>query len=217
MPDCFKYAVLILSAGESTRMGCFPKALLDCGRGATFLENIIRGIGFLNPRPVGYYVVLGYHREKIEEKVDLADCRVIVNPHPDKGMISSIIEGLTSITTSTKGKKIKGILMTLVDHPLVKPETYQAILDEAVKNPGCIIIPLHNNRKGHPVFFPQEIFQDLINSPIDQGARWAVRKNSGRIKMVEVDDPHIYSDIDTPEIYRETIKMPVEMTDGQIF
>jgi molybdenum cofactor cytidylyltransferase len=197
----FKYFVLILSAGESRRMGLFPKALLDCGNGKRFLENIIDSVCVLNPEPAGCYVILGYHREKILSEIDLGTCEAIINPAPESGMLSSIITGLKAVYNSHENNNTRGILMTLVDHPLVKPETYQAILDEAVKNPGCIVIPTHNNRKGHPVFFPEEIFEDLLNCPVDQGARWAVRKNSHRIKLVEVNDEGIYSDIDTPEIY----------------
>jgi molybdenum cofactor cytidylyltransferase len=197
----FKYSVLILSAGESRRMGYFPKALLDCGNGERFLEKIINSICSLTPERSECFVVLGYHRERIISEINLDKCKTVINPVPEQGMLSSILAGLRAVNDSCSKNQNCGILMALVDHPLVRTETYQTILDEAENNPGCIIIPICRGRKGHPVFFPQEIFEDLMNCPPDEGARWAIRKNSDRIRLIEVNDDGIYADIDTPEIY----------------
>jgi molybdenum cofactor cytidylyltransferase len=187
-------------------MGYFPKALLDSGDGVKFLEKILINAGNLTPAPSELIVILGFHKDKIEKEIDLSNYKLVINPDPGRGMLSSIIEGLSHIRDSLSkdsSYKIDGILLSLVDHPMVKFETYQKIISEAAINSGKIIIPICNERKGHPVFFPANIFEDLLNSPVDQGARWAVKKNEKLVKLLPVNDEHIYTDIDTPELYTD--------------
>jgi len=194
----FYYNAVILSAGESSRMGFYPKALLRLQNGRTFLEEIIYNLSILNEKPQEIITVLGFHYEKIIKDVDLSKCRVIFNPHPELGMLSSIKEAIGQVPA-----KSHGILLCLVDHPKVMPETYANLIDAARQNPGRIIIPVCGNRKGHPVFFPHEIFKDIILSPPDQGARWAVQKNSEIIIFMETYDEGIFIDIDTEEEFRK--------------
>lgn len=200
----FKYHGVILSAGESSRMG-FPKALLDSGDGTGFLEKIIANYRGVTPSPVEIIVALGSHRDRIREEIDLSKCRVVINEKPELGQLSSLVVVLKTIIAAAS----EGILLSLVDHPLVVRETYQKIVDFARENPGSIVLPRFNGRKGHPVFFPREIFQDLLDSPLEQGARYAVRKNSDRIKVLDVNDPGILKDIDTKSQYIQNIKKSI--------
>ncbi len=195
----FTYNAVILTAGESRRMG-YPKALLDSGDGRKFLERIISNVKNTDPKPSEIILVLGYHRERILKEIDVSGCQTVTNPTPELGQLSSLITALNSMSEESRG-----MMVCLTDHPLVQPETYNLVVQEASLNPGSIILPRYGEKKGHPVFFPSEIFQDLKDSPIDTGARHAVRKNSHRIIVVDVDDAGILKDIDTPEQYRKEV------------
>lgn len=89
----FKYSAVILTAGESRRMG-YPKALLDSGDGRKFLERIIDNLKNLEEKPFEIIPVLGYHREKILEEIDTTGCRAVINPKPELGQLSSLIVAL---------------------------------------------------------------------------------------------------------------------------
>lgn len=193
------YNTMILSAGESKRMG-FPKALLDSGDGRKFLEMILDAVKNISIASEKIIIVLGYHRDRILEGIDTNGCTVVTNPEPENGQLSSLISGLGEVD-----EDCLGILLCLVDHPLVEGETYGRIVKYALENPGKIILPRYGDRKGHPVFFPREIFCDLKESPLDQGARYAVQKNRYRIMVVDVDDPGILKDIDTREEYAREV------------
>ena len=195
----FKYKAIILTAGESSRMG-FPKALLDSGDGRKFLERIIDNVGNNKNKPEEIIVVLGYHKEKICDEVNLEGCTIVENKTPELGQLSSLIAALNNIKDD-----MSGVLMCLVDHPLVSPSTYEKVAKEALSHPGSIILPRYGKRKGHPVFFPSEIFKDLKTSPLDCGARYAVQKNKDRIRIIDIDDPGILKDIDTPEEYQRAV------------
>jgi molybdenum cofactor cytidylyltransferase len=181
----------------------FPKALLDAGNGQKFIERILSGILSVSKKPNEIIIVLGRHRERIENEAVLPDiCRTAVNPDPSRGQLSSLVEAINIIQENSNTANTAGMLVCLVDHPFVLPSTIERILNEAETNPGSIIIPRNNGRKGHPVFFPTEIFKDLMDSPLDQGARFAVQKNIHRLRIVEVNDNAILKDVDTPEEYR---------------
>lgn len=195
----FTYDAVILTAGESRRMG-YPKALLDSGDGRKFLERIVANVKSIELKPSNIIIVLGYHREKILEAADTSGCLTVTNSNPELGQLSSLIAALKQVSEGSRG-----MLVSLVDHPLVKPQTYNLVINGASSRPGSIILPRFGGRKGHPVFFPAEIFDDLKESPPDKGAKYAVQKNAERIVVVDVDDPGILKDIDTPEEYQKEV------------
>jgi CTP:molybdopterin cytidylyltransferase MocA len=191
----FSYDAIVLSGGESRRMG-FPKALLKGPMGRKFIEVIIQNLRSLCPPPREIFTVLGYHREVIEREANLSGCRVVCNPDPSRGMLSSIISGIEAA-----GPQSSGVLVCLVDHPAVQLNTYQKVVEAAFQSPGSIVIPVYGEKGGHPVFFPREVFSDILSAPMDQGARWAVQKNRDRVIRMGTGDGGVILDVDTPEEY----------------
>lgn len=185
---------IILAAGSSTRMGS-PKALLDL-RGVTFLGQIVA-----NHRTLGLpvTVVLGDHQDEIQAAVDLARASVLVNPNPELGPLSSLKIALRSLEGS------EAVLVHPVDHPLVRKETLKALLDAHQQRPDHIIIPAFAARRGHPVLFPALFFEDLLAAPLDQGARYVVRRHPDSVSLVEVQDEGVIQNIDTPEDYERLV------------
>jgi molybdenum cofactor cytidylyltransferase len=61
------------------------------------------------------------------------------------------------------------------------------------------VIARHDGHRGHPVLFDRSIFTELLDAPEDQGARVVVNADAARIVYVEVADPGILLDLDTPE------------------
>jgi molybdenum cofactor cytidylyltransferase len=95
--------------------------------------------------------------------------------------------------------------MVLVDHPLVSEDTYSLLIHTADKLPDSIIIPEFEGKNGHPVCFGKCFFPELLAAPLDQGARYVVRRNRDRIQKVAVNDPGIIRDIDTIDDYERYI------------
>ena len=110
-------AGLILSAGESRRMGA-PKALLLYG-GETFLDRLV---GLLAERCDPVIVVLGAGAAEIEARASRR-ARFVRNAEYRLGQTSSMQCGLRAVPAEADG-----VLFTLVDHPAVAPETIQALL-----------------------------------------------------------------------------------------
>jgi molybdenum cofactor cytidylyltransferase len=182
---------VILSAGASSRMGT-PKALLRLPKGC-FLENIISAH---REARLQVCVVLGYHAGQIESLVDLSDVQVVRNPDPSRGQLSSLHTAMEFLGAPT------ALLVHPVDHPLVRSSTLTLLLRSFRENPERILIPACSGRKGHPVLFGRKFWQDLLAAPLNEGARWAVKKNQPDILTVPVEDDGILFNVDTLEQYR---------------
>ncbi len=183
-----RVASVILAAGDSRRMGR-PKALLPLGR-KTFLQHVLDRHLTLDTDP---WVVLGRQHRQIRSRVDLTEARILVNPDPDRGPLSSLLLVLENLDGCD------GALVHAVDHPLVARSTLRALLRKHFRCPACILIPRHRGKKGHPVLFPQRFFAELKQAPLNQGARWVVRRRLSSQLLVPVVDAGVVTNLNLPE------------------
>jgi molybdenum cofactor cytidylyltransferase len=180
---------IILAAGESRRMG-YPKPLLKIGR-QTFIKHIAATMLAVVPRLV---IVLGAHSDRVRAAIP-RDARITIveNPNYTRGQLSSLKVGLSAIQPHAAGA-----LVHLGDHPMVRVETFQAIVDSYDETGKPIVIARHNGHRGHPVIFDRELFAELQSCPQEEGARHVVNADASRISYVDLSDPGINLDLDTP-------------------
>jgi molybdenum cofactor cytidylyltransferase len=181
---------ILLAAGESRRMG-YPKPLLRVG-GASFIAHAITLALGVADRLV---IVLGAHAGRIRSTV-APDSRIIVveNPNFKRGQLSSLKVGLAEVIAAGAD----AVVVHLADHPLVAAVTFRALIDDYRKTALPIVVPRYNGHRGHPVLFDRTLFAELMAAPEDQGARVVVDADAARVRYVEVDDPGVVLDLDTP-------------------
>jgi len=180
---------IILAAGESRRMG-YPKPLLRIG-GRTFIEQIAETMLAVVPRLV---IVLGAHSDRIRAAIP-RDPRIAIvqNPNYSHGQLSSLKVGLNTLEPGAAGA-----LVHLGDHPLVCAETFRAVVDSCKQTSKPIVIARHEGHRGHPVIFDRTLFAELLAAPEEEGARHVVNADESRVDYVDLDDPGINLDLDTP-------------------
>jgi molybdenum cofactor cytidylyltransferase len=207
------YAV-ILAAGESRRMGmpkpllrlprrsCVPARRLQASgdarptksRDTTFLEQIV---SVLQQSEVdGITVVLGAQAARIRASTDLAGVGVVVNEEYRKGQLSSLTAGLKSLPPQAEA-----LLLCLVDNPLISREIVGGVVGAFHETGKPIVIPVFEGRRGHPALFARAMFDELLNAPVEEGARYVVRSHKDQVFEVDVPEPAILARIDTPEDY----------------
>lgn len=108
----------------------------------------------------------------------------------DLGMGHTLAAGMAQIPSWD------ACLVCLADMPFIRPDTYFRML-QALQH-DRITVPTYLGERGNPVGFGAEWFEALRHSKGDAGAREVVRGNPERIDCLEVDDPAILKDIDTP-------------------
>jgi molybdenum cofactor cytidylyltransferase len=180
---------VLLAAGESRRMG-YPKPLLRVGD-ESFLSQSAKSMLAVLPRLI---IVLGAHAERIRPAIP-ADSRIAIvdNPHWQAGQLSSLKAGLGAI-----GAQADGVLVHLADHPLVRRSTFEQVIAAFADRRSAIVIARYGGKRGHPVIFARSVLGELIDGPQEQGARAVVNRDPSRVVYVDVDDPGVNLDLDTP-------------------
>jgi len=166
-----------------------PKALLDY-RGETFVGRLVRILSTLCD-PV--MVVLGYHGEQISEHVA---ARIVVNPDPDRGQLSSLQTALAELPDGPRA-----FLFIPVDCPTVHEETIARLIREVEDKP--LVIPRYHGRRGHPVCVSRSLLAEFLALPPTAETRTAIDAHPERITYLDLDDPGVLTDIDDAEAYRK--------------
>jgi len=185
-----KLPAIVAASGLSTRMGT-SKALLEVA-GETFLTRVI---GSLREGGAGSVLVVVRDPEGPEGQEAQAQGGIpILNPNPAPGPISSLQAGLRALPYPAAG-----VLFCPVDHPLFRPRTVEALVQAFLKNAPPLVAPAFEGRRGHPVLFGRALFPELLSPDLPEGARTVVaRYLEGRV-VVDVQDPGILADINTPD------------------
>src|SRR5258708_17036067 len=88
-----KSAAIVLAAGESRRMGR-PKQTLPYGD-STILRSVVSAVE--NSSVDSLTVVLGFNREEVQAALQESKARLVINPEPERGMLSSVQYGIQSL------------------------------------------------------------------------------------------------------------------------
>jgi molybdenum cofactor cytidylyltransferase len=198
-------AAVILSAGESSRMGS-PKALLPL-RGSTFLGHLLEVIhqskkNAESSKEIGCTrVVLGAHTKEITEKVPLDNSAIVLNPRWQQGQLSSIKEAIRSLTEV----QTDGIILFLVDHPLVSAELVRELVGQFYRSGRSIVLPKFLGKRGHPVIFASRLYTELLAAPAEQGARAVVWAHSEEVLEVPTQEQGVVLNLNDPDALRRAL------------
>jgi molybdenum cofactor cytidylyltransferase len=193
-------AGVVLAAGASSRMGA-PKAGLPLPGGDTVLSRCVTTLITAGlPRIV---VVAGAHVDAVRAALGTHDGRVRLTEHPRwaDGQLSSLLAGLEAV----RGPALEAVLVTLVDVPLVSPETVRAVVAAWRRTRAPIVRPARGAEHGHPVIFDRSLFDELAAADPSSGAKSVVRRHEAEILNVDVEDDGAFLDLDTPEDYKRAL------------
>jgi molybdenum cofactor cytidylyltransferase len=193
----FNISAIILAAGKSQRMGQ-PKMLLPWGD-TTVLGRVT--MTFSKAGIADIIVITGGDREIVEmEALRLAihfPVRTVFNPlFEQRGMVSSIQAGLKATHPDCKAG-----LIGLGDQPQVEVKTLKDILSLYEKNKAGIIVPSHENHRGHPVLIDAKHISKLLNFDPQSSLREYLNGHQKEISYVEA-SASVLQDLDTPQDYQ---------------
>ena len=181
---------IVLAAGLATRMG-ESKPLVPI-EGEPALSRVLRRIREAEiGRPI---VVVGAGSARaIADAVDLAQCTVIRNDSPETGMSSSLRLGIAAVAPNATG-----VLVFHADMPFIRTETIRAVR-RAAEDGASIAAPVHEERRGFPVFFHQSHLPELrLSLSGDMGGRSYIDSRREELVLIAVDDPGCVHDLDRP-------------------
>ncbi|KML59249.1 molybdopterin-guanine dinucleotide biosynthesis protein MobA [Burkholderia cepacia] len=128
--------------------------------------------------------------EKLAILLNEAGCQVVYAPDTERGMGATLAAGVRATADAT------GWLVALGDMPWIAASTYEAVTRALDTDGASIIAPAHRGVRGHPVGFAAHHYDALAALDGDTGARMLFA--SAPVKLLDVDDPGILRDVDTP-------------------
>jgi molybdenum cofactor cytidylyltransferase len=200
-----KVSAILLGAGESKRMGR-DKLLLRWGR-MTILEHCLQVL--LRSKINEVIVVLNHRRGEMANRLSGKRVKVSFNPHPEKGMSSSIRRGIQLLDPQSVG-----VLIVLGDMPFLKSRTIDVVLNAFREGRGGIIQPSFRGRRGHPVLFHQRYKEELLRLKGDTGGMPVMMKHPEDVCIIPVKSEGIIRDIDTWREYIEELRMKGKNSEG---
>lgn len=182
-------AALVPAAGAGRRFGGM-KLVADV-RGEPLLQHTLRPLLHAGLTRI---VIVTAPGADLAAVPFLADARVtrVVNPDPDRGMFSSIQEGLASIHSAA------AVLVLPADMPFVRADTVTTVLRAHATTPDAVIVAVHEGRRGHPIVLPATIGRRLVEWPATTSLRQALDDLGVVRAHVDVDDSGVLRDVDVP-------------------
>lgn len=200
-------SILILAAGNSSRMGGKLKQLLPW-RETTLLGHAIQEAKKVSERVT---VVLGAHADTIQEHIP-AGVDTIVNPHWGKGMGSSISFGTKHLID--KKPTNAAILIMLGDQPFLEAVHLRALLNRFNSGTYKIVGTSYGDRLGVPAIFEGSLAGELSLLDRDHGARHIIERHSNMAMGVVPIGKEM--DLDTLEAYDRALELDRGFPDGEV-
>jgi len=190
---------LAMPFGESTVIGCVASALAGAG-----LDPII--------------VVVGGNRAEIEPALASSPVRIVENPDPGGGMLSSVQIGVAAMP-----REAGRFVIALADQPRIRPEEITRLLEvwqgQAVGRrlrEACvggvheprpqgrgIALPTHGGKRGHPIVFDARYREEILSLGPEATLRDVIHRHLDDVVEVEFASDAFVRDIDTQEQYED--------------
>ncbi len=191
-----RLAIVLLAAGEGSRMGSIPKALL-LKDGKTLLQGFCEMVQEL--RPVEFVVLTGFHAQAIEAELakigKALNIAVTVqhNFNAQNGQGSSVRLALESLQS-----QFDVLAVCLSDQPNIGHEEIEFLLGQFSKRQSNqeIIMPEVNGQRGNPVLFSKKAVENILSTP-GMVCRAYMDQHPELIQICEMNNPAYVLDVDT--------------------
>lgn len=186
---------VVVAAGMSSRMGDF-KPMLSIGS-ISVAQRVVATLKQAGAARV--VVVTGYNAEELERHLASSGVVFLRNEnYRTTHMFDSALIGLRYLRD-----KCRQVLFTPVDIPLFTAATVDALLESGAE----LACPVCGGSRGHPILMSSNVIDRVLEDSGEGGLSGALSRCGVPMKMVEVEDPGILHDADTPEDYRELLRM----------
>ncbi|MEI6182799.1 MAG: nucleotidyltransferase family protein [Polynucleobacter sp.] len=191
-----RLAVLLLAAGEGSRLGSTPKALLQKD-GQSLLSHFSQAIKAFSPTE--FLVVTGFYADVIESELaqlkqdfDLS-IESVLNPQPELGQASSVRLGLEALKST-----YDVLLIALCDQPLVGAIEIDLLLQQFEQRDQKteVVLPIVGKQRGNPVVFSAKVIADILAIP-QMVCRPFMDQHPELVQIFVTDNKAYVADVDT--------------------
>jgi molybdenum cofactor cytidylyltransferase len=185
---------VVLAAGRSRRMGPgVQKLLLPLGAGtvigrvtdellASRLDRVIAVTG-----PDG----------RVAAALTGRDVLVVTNADPEADMLASVRCGLRAVPQACEA-----VLVALGDQPGIRRDLVNEMLDAFATCGRGIVVPVHEDRRGHPLIFSIHYRDEVLTRYDGEGLQGLVKAHADDVFEMLTTLCAVLEDVDHPDDYR---------------
>ncbi|HWK54865.1 MAG TPA: nucleotidyltransferase family protein [Hyphomicrobiales bacterium] len=177
---------LVLAAGRASRFGA-DKRLARLPNGNTLLAQSLENAATVFSQRI--LVLREDDGEPIQRYRD--NWLIVTAAQAARGMGHSLAAALPAL------QAWDAAVVILADMPWIKPQTLRRIADAAAAD--TLVVPYCGGQRGNPVCIGRDFFTELASPQGDQGARLLLQRHPTRLLRLDLDDPGILRDVDTPQ------------------
>lgn len=192
-----EFCALLLAAGDSNRFGADKRFIGS----PPLLEKTLHSLYS------SYEYIVLIHKEGDDLSAIRVDReKVILLPHSkheDSSLGASIAKGVAYLLESNINPKFCAI--HLADMPFIRKKTIDELHQRCLRTRSttqegkCIVRPIFENAKGHPVIFSEHFFHSLNQLKNCDGAKDVIRQNPASYREILTLDQGVIQDVDTPD------------------
>ncbi len=156
----------------------------------------------------GMAVVVGDHQKEITQALS-GQAFAVVKSATDGQQYESICRGLDYFVNDTA---VDFALLQPADHPFVSSRVIAVLFEQAIKlDQPLALIPTYQGKGGHPAFIPRLVAERILawSQALGlealpsgfQGLKTFWKQHSELVERIEIDEPSMIIDLDTPEDY----------------
>jgi len=191
-----KIAAIVLAAGSSQRMGEKNKLHLPID-GVPLLRRSLETLLASNIDEV--VVVLGHDHQSTRALVDDLPLQLVYNQAHSSGQMTSVHCGLASLKD-----RYDGVIIALGDQPALSVADINYLIDAYHnRSSGEVIVPTYTGERGNPIIISDNCRADILAGTRNLGCRRFIEKNPELICKVEMPNPGVVIDLDTPQQYED--------------
>lgn len=185
-------AVIILAAGNSRRFG--SNKLLHSIEGIPMYQSTLEKV--LNIRKkhenlISSICIVTQYPE-IKKTAEQAGTDVIMNPHPEKGISSSIKLGLEA------SLKTDACLFMVADQPWLKADTIEKLIILFYESAKGMAAVANKGEPGNPCIFSSKYYTELMALTGDKGGKKVMKRHFEDVALLEISDKKELTDVDVP-------------------
>jgi len=185
-----RIGAVLLAAGQGSRMGNVPKALMRL-QGIPLINRHLIALSGAGVDEV--VVVTGFYHEMVEPAVQAFPVQIVRNQDPAVGQPSSVRLGI-----ETLGERFDAVIMMLCDQPLVNATDITALIAAFKKRPyGEIVMPEVNGQRGNPIVLSGKAISDILAQGQNMYCRKYMDAHPELISPYQTDNEHFIADVDT--------------------
>lgn len=191
-----KIAAIVLAAGSSQRMGAKNKLHLPI-EGVPLLRRSLKIVLASNIDEV--VVVLGHDHKSTRALVDDLPLQLVYNQVHSSGQMTSVHRGLISLENS-----YDGVLIALGDQPALSVADINYLIDAYQnRSSGEVVVPTFKGERGNPIIISENCRADILAGTRNLGCRKFIENNPELVCRVEMSNPGVVTDLDTPQEYED--------------